>query len=155
MVICWSTHNNAINERKKMKFEYESKSKEYDASGAAYATKVVLRNRDGAYVPVFLPVDKIDLSNTELLTEALEVIYQENFPQRAENEKFNELDEKIKEYEALNKKATDTIAKMEEQIKKQQDASNAAQETLMSIIEKLNEKKLLSDEDLTDNKEKG
>ena len=136
-----------------MKFEYESKSKEYDASGAAYATKVILRNRDGAYVPVFLPVDKIDLSNTELLNEALEVIYQENFPQRAENEKFNELDTKIKEYEALSKKATDTIAKMEEQIKKQQDASNNAQETLMSIIEKLNEKKLLSDEDLTDNKE--
>lgn len=136
-----------------MKFEYDSKSKEYDASGAAYATKVVLKNRDGAYVPVFLPVDKIDLSNTELLNEALEVIYQENFPQRAENEKFNELDEKIKEYEALSKKATDTIAKMEEQIKKQQDASNTAQETLMSIIEKLNEKKLLSDEDLIDNKE--
>lgn len=155
MDLCWSTHNNAINERKKMKFEYESKSKEYDASGAAYATKVVLRNRDGAYVPVFLPVDKIDLSNTELLNAALEVIYQENFPQRAENEKFNELDEKIKEYEALSKKATDTIAKMEEQIKKQQDASNTAQETLMSIIEKLNEKKLLSDEDLTDNEEKG
>lgn len=155
MVICWSTHNNAINERKKMKFEYESKTKEYDASGAAYATKVVLRNRDGAYVPVFLPVDKIDLSNTELLNAALEVIYQENFPQRAENEKFNELDEKIKEYEALSKKATDTIAKMEEQIKKQQDASNTAQETLMSIIEKLNEKKLLSDGDLTDDKEKG
>lgn len=138
-----------------MRFEYESKSKEYDASGAAYATKVVLKNRDGAYVPVFLPVDKIDLSNTDLLNEALEVIYQENFPQRAENEKFNELDTKIKEYEALSKKATDTIAKMEEQIKKQQDASNTAQETLMSIIEKLNEKKLLSDEDLTDNKEKG
>lgn len=136
-----------------MKFEYESKSKEYDASGAASATKVILRNRDGAYVPVFLPVDKIDLSNTELLTEALEVIYQENFPQRAENEKFNELDKKIKEYEALSKKATETIAKMEEQIKKQQDASNTAQETLMSIIEKLNEKKLLSDEDLIDNKE--
>lgn len=150
-----TNHNNAINERKKMKFEYESKSKEYDASGAAYATKVVLRNRDGAYVPVFLPVEKIDLSNTELLNAALDVIYQENFPQRAENEKFNELDEKIKEYEALSKKATDTIAKMEEQIKKQQDASNTAQETLMSIIEKLNEKKLLSDEDLTDNKEKG
>lgn len=138
-----------------MKFEYESKSKEYDASGAAYATKVILRNRDGAYVPVFLPVEKIDLSNTDLLNEALEVIYQENFPQRAETEKFNELDKKIKEYEALNKKATDTIAKMEEQIKKQQDASNTAQKTLMSIIEKLNEKKLLSDEDLTDNKEKG
>ncbi|MGO3368432.1 MAG: DUF1366 domain-containing protein [Streptococcus thermophilus] len=131
-----------------MKFEFESKSKEYDASGAAYATKVVLKNRDGAYVPVFLPVDKIDLSNTELLNAALEVIYQENFPQRAQNEKFNELDEKIKEYEALNKKVTENIAKMEE-------ASSTAQETLMSIIDKLYEKKVLTDDDLDVDKEKG
>lgn len=131
-----------------MKFEYESKSKEYDASGAAYATKVVLRNRDGAYVPVFLPVDKIDLSNSELLNAALEVIYQENFPQRAENEKFNELDKKIKEYEALSKKATETIAKMEE-------ASSTAQATLMNIIDKLYEKEVLTDDDLDVDKEKG
>ena len=131
-----------------MKFEYESKSKEYDASGAAYATKVVLKNSEGAYVPVFLPVEKIDLSNTELLKEALEVIYQENFPQRAENEKFNELDEKIKEYEALSKKATETIAKMEE-------TSSTAQVTLMDIVDKLYEKKVLTDDDLTDDKEKG
>lgn len=131
-----------------MKFEYESKSKEYDASGAAYATKVVLKNRDGAYVPVFLPVEKIDLSNTELLKEALEVIYQENFPQRAENEKFNELDEKIKEYEALSKKATETIAKMEE-------ASSTAQVTLIDIVDKLYEKKVLTDKDLAVDKEKG
>ena len=138
-----------------MKFEYESKSKEYDASGAASATKVILRNRDGAYVPVFLPVEKIDLSNTELLNEALEVIYQENFPKRAETEKFNELDTKIKEYEALSKKATDTIAKMEEQIKKQQDASNTAQVTLMDIVDKLYDKKVLTDEDLAVDKKKG
>lgn len=131
-----------------MKFEYESKSKEYDASGAAYATKVVLKNRDGAYVPVFLPVDKIDLSNTELLNAALEVIYQENFPQRAENEKFNELDTKIKEYEALSKKATETIAKMEE-------ASSTAQATLMNIIDKLYDKKVLTDDDLDVDEEKG
>lgn len=133
---------------KKMKFEYESKSKEYDASGTASATKVVLRNRDGAYVPVFLPVDKIDLSNTELLNAALEVIYQENFPQRAENEKFNDLDKKIKEYEALSKKATETIAKMEE-------ASSTAQVTLMDIIDKLYDKKVLTDEDLAVDKKKG
>lgn len=131
-----------------MKFEYESKSKEYDASGAAYSTKVVLKNRDGAYVPVFLPVDKIDLSNTELLNEALEVIYQENFPQRAENEKFNELDKKIKEYEALSRKATETIAKMEEQMTKQEEQSETAQLTLINVISKLYEKEILTDEDL-------
>lgn len=133
-----------------MKFEYESKSKEYDASGAAYSTKVVLKNRDGAYVPVFLPVDKIDLSNTELLNEALEVIYQENFPQRAENEKFNELDKKIKEYEALSRKATETIAKMEEQMTKQQEKSKTAQVTLMNVITEFYAKGMLKDEDLAE-----
>ena len=133
-----------------MKFEYDSKSKEYDASGAAYATKVVLKNRDGAYVPVFLPVEKIDLSNTELLNKALEVIYQENFPQRAENEKFNELDEKIKKYNVLNEKAAETIAKMEAQMTKQQEQSKIAQVTLMNIINKFYEKGMLKDEDLAE-----
>jgi hypothetical protein len=133
-----------------MKFEYASKSQEYDASGAASATKVILKNTDGAIVPVFLPVEKIDLSNTELLNAALEVIYQENFPQRAETEKFNELDEKIKEYNVLNKKAAETIAKMEAQMTKQQEQSRTAQLTLINIIQKLYEKEVLTDEDLVE-----
>lgn len=133
-----------------MKFEYASKSQEYDASGAASATKVVLKNTDGAIIPVFLPVEKIDLSNTELLNAALEVIYQENFPQRAETEKFNELDEKIKEYNVLNKKAAETIAKMEAQMTKQQEQSRTAQLTLINIIQKLYEKEVLTDEDLAE-----
>lgn len=110
-----------------MKFEYDSKSKEYDASGAAYATKVVLKNRDGAYVPVFLPVDKIDLSNTELLKEALEVIYQENFPQRAENEKFNDLDKKIAKYDEM-------IEKMQKSIDDSEKMTKLATATLNGLI---------------------
>lgn len=133
-----------------MKFEYASKSQEYDASGAASATKVVLKNTDGAVVPVFLPVEKIDLSNTELLNAALEVIYQENFPQRAETERFNELDDKIKEYNVLNKKAAETIAKMEAQMTKQQEQSKTAQLTLINVISKLYEKEVLTDEDLAE-----
>lgn len=133
-----------------MKFEYASKSQEYDASGAASATKVVLKNTDGAIVPVFLPVEKIDLSNTELLNAALEVIYQENFPQRAETEKFNELDERIKEYNVLNEKAAETIAKMEAQMTKQQEQSKTAQLTLINVISKLYEKEVLTDEDLAE-----
>ncbi len=133
-----------------MKFEYASKSQEYDASGAASATKVVLKNTDGAIIPVFLPVEKIDLSNTELLNAALEVIYQENFPQRAETEKFNELDEKIDEYNVLNKKAAETIAKMEAQMTQQQEQSRTAQLTLINIIQKLYEKEVLTDEDLAE-----
>lgn len=133
-----------------MKFEYASKSQEYDASGAASATKVVLKNTDGAIVPVFLPVEKIDLSNTELLNAALEVIYQENFPQRAETERFNKLDDKIKEYNILNEKAAETIAKMEAQMTKQQEQSKTAQLTLINVISKLYEKEVLTDEDLAE-----
>ena len=113
-----------------MKFEYESKSKEYDASGAAYATKVVLKNRDGAYVPVFLPVDKIDLSNTELLDAALEVIYQENFPQRAENEKFNELDKKIAKYDEM-------VEKMQAAIDNSEKMTQLATATLNNLIDQM------------------
>ena len=133
-----------------MKFEYASKSQEYDASGAASATKVVLKNTDGAIVPVFLPVEKIDLSNTELLSAALEVIYQENFPQRAETEKFNLLGEKIDEYNSLSEKAAETIAKMEAQMTKQQEQSKTAQLTLINVISKLYEKEVLTDEDLAE-----
>ena len=133
-----------------MKFEYASKSQEYDASGAASATKVVLKNTDGAVVPVFLPVEKIDLSNTELLNAALEVIYQENFPQRAETERFNKLDDKIKEYNVLNEKAAETIAKMEAQMPTQQEQSKTAPLTLINVISKLYEKEVLTDEDLAE-----
>lgn len=113
-----------------MRFEYESKSKEYDASGAAYATKVILKNRDGAYVPVFLPVEKIDLSNTDLLNEALEVIYQENFPQRAENEKFNEISDKIAKYDEM-------IEKMQAAIDKSEKMTRFATATLNQFINKM------------------
>ncbi|AUN43454.1 hypothetical protein PP262_gp49 [Streptococcus phage vB_SthS_VA460] len=113
-----------------MKFEYESKSKEYDASGAAYATKVVLRNRDGAYVPVFLPAEKIDLSNTDLLNEALEVIYQENFRDKYENEKFNEITKELASYK---------------------ENSEVAQATLLDVATKLYDKGVLTDGTTTQN----
>ena len=128
-----------------MKFEYDSKSKEYDASGAAYATKVVLRNRDGAYVPVFLPVEKIDLSNTELLDAALEVIYQENFPQRAENEKFNELDKKIAKYDEM-------IEKMQKAIDDSEKMTKLATATLNGLItQTYADEEKTADETVTEN----
>ena len=86
-----------------MKLEYRTKSQEFDASGTASATKVTLVNSDGAIVPVLLAADKIGLSNTELFELALDVIYQENFPQRAENEKFSKVAQELQK----NKEATD------------------------------------------------
>lgn len=107
-----------------MKLEYGSKSQEYDASGTASATKVTLVNTDGANVPIFLPTDKIGLSNTKLLELALEVLYQENFPNRAENDKFNQVDEQLqknketamaaKQAAATNKEYLDTVSAITE-----------------------------------------
>lgn len=62
----------------------------------------------------FLPPDKIDLSNTELLELALEVIYQENFPMRSENEKFNEIGEKIAKYDELIENSQKAIKDLEQ-----------------------------------------
>lgn len=107
-----------------MKLEYGSKSQEFDASGTASATKVTLINADGAIVPVLLPADKIGLSNTELFELALDVIYQENFPQRAENEKFSQVDAQLKQNKEMatkveqaaveNKENLDTVSSITE-----------------------------------------
>lgn len=87
-----------------MKLEYGTKSLEYDGSGTATATKVTLVNANGANVPILLPADKIGLSNTELFELALESLYEENFPNRAENEKFNKVNEQIqKNQESVTK----------------------------------------------------
>lgn len=107
-----------------MKLEYGTKSLEYDGSGTASATKVTLVNSDGAYVPVFLPADKISLSNTELFELALEVVYQENFPKRAENERFSQVDAQLKQNKEMatkveqaaveNKENLDTVSSITE-----------------------------------------
>lgn len=83
-----------------MKLKFGSKSQEFNQDGSVKGTKVVLTNDEGAVYPVLLPADKIELSNTELEKLALEVVYQENFPQRAENEKFNEYNESINKMQA-------------------------------------------------------
>lgn len=107
-----------------MKLEYGTKSQEFDASGTASATKVTLVNSDGAIVPILLQADKISLSNTELLELALEVVYQENFPKRAENERFNQVDAQLKQNKEMatkveqaaveNKENLDTVSSITE-----------------------------------------
>ena len=107
-----------------MKLEYGTKSQEFDASGTASATKVTLVNSNGAIVPILLPADKIGLSNTELFALALEALYQENFPSRAETEKFNKVDEQLKQNKEMatkveqaaveNKENLDTVSSITE-----------------------------------------
>ena len=112
-----------------MKLEYGSKSQEFDASGTASATKVTLVNSDGAIAPILLPADKISLSNTELFELALEALYQENFPQRAENEKFNKVDEQLKQ----NKEMATKVEQATVENKGNLDTVSAITEVLIAL----------------------
>lgn len=112
-----------------MKLEYGTKSLEYDGSGTATATKVTLVNADGAIVPILLPADKISLSNTELFELALEALYQENFPNRAENEKFNKVNEQIQK----NKEMTAKMEQATTENKENLDTVSAITEVLIAL----------------------
>lgn len=113
-----------------MKLEYGTKSLEYDGSGKESATKVTLVNADGAIVPILLPADKISLSNTELLDLALDVIYQENFPQRAENERFSKVTQELQK----NKEATDKAEQAVTENKENLYAVSTITEVLSAVV---------------------
>nr|DAT35150.1 MAG TPA: Protein of unknown function (DUF1366) [Caudoviricetes sp.] len=114
---------------KYMKLEYGSKSLEYDGSGAVSATKVTLVNANGANVPILLPADKISLSNTELFELALESLYEENFPNRAENEKFSKVAQELQK----NKEATDKTEQAVTENKENLDTVSAITEVLIAL----------------------
>lgn len=108
-----------------MKLKFGSKSQEFAVDGTVTGTKVTLTNDEGAYYPVMLPADKISLSNTELEELALDVIYQKNFRDKYENEKFAEI--------------TADLAKHKEN-------SEIAQATLLDVVSQLCEKGILTEE---------
>ena len=112
-----------------MKLEYGSKSLEYDGSGAVSATKGTLVNANGANVPILLPADKISLSNTELFELALESLYEENFPNRAENEKFSKVNEELKQ----NKEMTTKMEQATTENKENLDTVSAITEVLIAL----------------------
>lgn len=112
-----------------MKLEYGTKSLEYDGSGVASATKVTLVNSSGAVVPILLPADKISLSNTELFELALDVIYQENFPQRAENERFSKVNQELQKNKEVADKAEQAAAETKENL----DTVSAITEVLIAL----------------------
>lgn len=108
-----------------MKLKFGSKSQEFAVDGTVTGTKVTLTNDEGAFYPVMLPADKISLSNSELEELALDVIYQENFRDKYENEKFAEI--------------TADLAKHKEN-------SEIAQATLLDVVSQLCEKGILTEE---------
>lgn len=114
-----------------MKLEFNSKQLTYDLSGNPSTTKVILSNSDGANVPVFLSAEDIDLSNSELLERALEVIYEKNFPNRAENEKFNLIGQKIAELDNALERANKQYDRVEELLKA---TTGTVNELIMSLM---------------------
>lgn len=101
-----------------MKLEFNAKSQEYGMDGNPTATKVTLTNIEGAVYPVLLSPEAITLSNDKLTVMALDKIYIENFPDRAEKEKFNEIDEKINKIDETINKIDEKFNKIDEKIQK-------------------------------------
>lgn len=112
-----------------MKLEYGTKSQEFDASGKESATKVTLVNADGAIVPILLPADKISLSNTELFEMALQALYQENFPNRAENERFSAIEQELQK----NKEAVDKTGQATTETKENLDEASEIIEIMIAL----------------------
>lgn len=127
-----------------MKLSFNSKSQEIRLDGSVTGTRVVLSNNDGGFLPVMLPADKISLSNAELEELALEVVYQENFPRRAENEKFNEIGEKIAKYDEM-------IEKMQKAIDDSEKMTKLATATLNGLINQMYADEETADETTTEN----
>lgn len=113
-----------------MDLTFSSKSQEFELDGSVKGTKVILSNDEGAIYPVLLEPDKIDLTNTELEKLALDVIYQKNFRDKYENEKFKELNDKIAKYEEL-------IAKMNQSMEQSDKMVKLATATLNDLIAKM------------------
>ncbi len=119
-----------------MKLEFISKSLDY-LNNDPYRTKVVLGNSEGAFYPIYFDKDAISKSDAELLELATEKIYQDNFPNRAENEKFNVIGNMIEE-------TTQTLGKMDEQVQ----LSVSSRSAFLNVVMALCGKGLLDDEDL-------
>jgi hypothetical protein len=76
------------------KLEFKSKSLDYDPTNNKQ-THIILVDDNNSVVHVFLEESAIDLSNAELYKMAMQKHYDINFPSKAENEKFDKVDEKL------------------------------------------------------------
>ena len=99
-----------------LKLEFGEKSLDY-LNGEVHRLRVVLKNDDGAYYPVFFEPDKVSLSDSELYLMALEVNYQKNASGRAEDERFNTIGKKIAEIDQAIERAKEQRAQVDEMMR--------------------------------------
>ena len=126
-----------------MKLEFISKSLDY-LNNDPYRTKVVLGNSEGVFYPIYFDKDAISKPDVELLELATEKIYQDNFPGRAENEKFNAIGERLAKIDDITEEATKNLEKVKEQV----TMSASSRTAFLQIVMTLYGKGLLEDEDL-------
>lgn len=100
-----------------MRLEFQRKSLDFNLDGSLRGTIVTLGNIENSHVPILLLGDKTALSNQELFELALEKHYEENFPQRAENDKFGIIEGKIAEIDKATERSKEQYAKVEEMMK--------------------------------------
>ncbi|WP_153958512.1 DUF1366 domain-containing protein, partial [Streptococcus suis] len=120
-----------------------NKSLEY-TQGEHPKTRVLLINDEGAMYPIYFDKEAIDKSDAELFELALEKIYQDNFPNRAEDEKFNAIGKRLAKVDDIAEEATKNLEKVKEQV----TMSASSRAAFLQVVMALYGKGLLTDEDL-------
>ena len=70
----------------------------YDSNGAVLTTIVsIFSTNGGTVIETTLKGDHLSKSEDEIIQQALEQFYQDTYPNKAENERFTKVDEKLKQ----------------------------------------------------------
>ncbi|HEM3661061.1 TPA: DUF1366 domain-containing protein [Streptococcus suis] len=126
-----------------MKFKFLTKSTEWLGS-SPHRTIVVVGNEEGATIPYAFDKEAINLTDSELFDMAMEKMYQENFPNRAEDEKFNAIGKRLAKVDDIAEEATKNLEKVKEQV----TMSTSSRAAFLQVVMTLYGKGLLTDEDL-------
>ncbi|HEP1791933.1 TPA: DUF1366 domain-containing protein [Streptococcus suis] len=126
-----------------MRLKFGNKSLEY-TQGEHPKTRVLLINDEGAMYPIYFDKEAIDKSDAELFELALEKIYQDNFPNRAEDKKFNAIGKRLAKIDDITEEATKNLEKVKEQV----TVSASSRAAFLQVVMTLYGKGLLTDEDL-------
>ncbi|HEM4972125.1 TPA: DUF1366 domain-containing protein [Streptococcus suis] len=126
-----------------MRLKFGNKSLEY-TQGEHPKTRVLLINDEGAMYPIYFNKEAIDKSDAELFELALEKIYQDNFPNRAEDEKFNEFGKRFAKIDDITEEAIKNLEKIKAQVR----LSASSRIAFLQVVTTLYGKGLLTDEDL-------
>ncbi|WP_272158171.1 DUF1366 domain-containing protein [Streptococcus sp. HN38] len=126
-----------------MKFKFLTKSTEWLGS-SPHRTIVVVGNEEGATIPYAFDKEAINLTDSELFDMAMEKMYQENFPNRAEDEKFNAIGKRLAKIDDITEEATKNLEKVKEQV----TVSASSRAAFLQVVMTLYGKGSLTDEDL-------